>query len=233
LAFGRAIVDKLAAWNGDIQRDEVLFPNRELLVQQAASGKGAVILTSHLGNVDMCRALIHCVPGIQMNVLLFTRHAEGINQLLQKVNPSAGMKILQINEMGPDTAMLLHEKVQQGEFIVIAADRTSPTSMHRVSQAQFLGSSAPFPQGPFILAALLECPVFLLFALDNGKQYEIFLEHFADALHLPRRQRATLLSDAIQRYANRLEHYCRLAPLQWFNFFNFWQNNDSHKKTDR
>ena len=227
LAFGRAIVDKLAAWNGDIQRDDVLFPNRELLVQQAASGKGAVIITSHLGNVDMCRALIHCVPGIQMNVLLFTQHAEGINRLLQTVNASAGMKMLQINEIGPDTAMLLHEKVQQGEFIVIAADRTSPTSLHRVSQALFFGQQASFPQGPFILAALLECPVFLLFALNNGKQYEISLEHFADALHFPRSQREALLSDVIQGYASRLEHYCRLAPLQWFNFFNFWPDNDS------
>jgi predicted LPLAT superfamily acyltransferase/GT2 family glycosyltransferase len=224
LSFGFSVVDKLAAWNGDVQRSDVNFPNRELLMQQSASGKGAVIITSHLGNVDMCRALVNSVPGIHLNVLLFTRHAEHINRLLQKVNPAAGMEIMQMGEIGPDTAMLLQEKIQRGEFIVIAADRTSPTSMHRVSSANFLGSPALFPQGPFILAALLECPVWLLFALHNGSRYDILLEAFAERLHLPRRQRQALLPEVIQRYANRLEHYCRLAPLQWFNFFNFWQD---------
>ena len=121
---------------------------------------------------------------------------------------------------------MLHDKVQRGEFVVIAADRTSPTSLHRTSTADFLGYPALFPHGPFILAALLECPVYLLFALQTGQRYEIFLESFAGQLTFPRRQRETLLAEAIRRYAERLEHYCRLAPLQWFNFFNFWHGND-------
>ena len=224
MSFGRAVVDKFSAWSGDIQRSDVNFENRETLVQQAASGRGAVILTSHLGNVDMCRALINRVPGIHLNVLLFTHNAESINRVLQGVNPNAGMEIIQISDVGPDTAMLLHDKIQRGEFVVIAADRTSPTSMHRVSIARFFGKPAAFPQGPFILAALLECPVYLLFALRKQQQYDIILESFAGQLSFPRRQRETLLQVAISRYAARLEHYCRLAPLQWFNFFNFWQN---------
>ena len=224
--FGRAVVDKFSAWSGDIQRSDVNFENRATLVQQAESKKGAVILTSHLGNVDMCRALIHSVPDIHLNVLLFTRNAESINRVLQGMNPNAGMEIIQINDVGPDTAMLLHDKIQRGEFVVIAADRTSPTSMHRVSTADFFGKPAAFPQGPFILAALLECPVYLLFALRNQEQYDIILEPFAGQLSFPRRQREHLLQVAISRYAARLEHYCRLAPLQWFNFFNFWQNNE-------
>jgi len=27
----------------------------------------------------------------------------------------------------------------------------------------------------------------------------------------------------MQHYADRLTHYCRLAPYNWFNFFDFWQ----------
>ncbi len=230
MAFGRAVVDKLAAWGGDIQRSDVRFPDREQLVQHAASGKGVVILTSHLGNSDMCRALINSVPGIHINVLLFTRNAESINRTLQRVNPGAAMEIIQIGDVGPDTAIRLHEKVQRGEWIVIAADRTSPTAMHRVTRVNFLGSPAPFPQGPFILAALLECPVYLLFALQQletpDRHYDLYLELFTEQLLLPRRQRDALLVDTIGRYAARLEHYCRLAPLQWSNFFNFWQDNE-------
>jgi predicted LPLAT superfamily acyltransferase len=124
--------------------------------------------------------------------------------------------------------MLLHEKIERGEFVVIAADRTSPTAMHRVTPAHFLGELAMFPQGPFILSALLECPVYLLFAIKNSHHsegtYDIFVERFADQLTFPRRQRECLLTEVIQQYANRLQHYCWLAPLQWFNFFDFWQS---------
>jgi len=178
----------------------------------------------------MCRALINSVPGIHINVLLFTRNAESINRTLQRVNPGAAMEIIQIGDVGPDTAIRLHEKVQRGEWIVIAADRTSPTAMHRVTRVNFLGSPALFPQGPFILAALLECPVYLLFALQQletpDRHYDLYLELFTEQLLLPRRQRDALLVHTIGRYAARLEHYCRLAPLQWFNFFNFWQDNE-------
>lgn len=226
MAFGRAVVDKFSAWSGDIQREDIAFANRELLLQQVANQRGAVIFTSHLGNADMCRALVHSAPNIRLNVLLFTQHAESINRVLQEANPSAGFEIIQIGEVGPDTAMRLHEKIQCGELIVIAADRTSPTATQRVSRVPFFGENAAFPQGPFILAALMECPVYLLFALQMQQKYEIFLEPFAGQLTFPRRQREALLSVAIARYAARLEHYCRLAPLQWFNFYNFWQRHD-------
>ncbi|MBK8102205.1 MAG: hypothetical protein IPK30_02595 [Cellvibrionales bacterium] len=68
--------------------------------------------------------------------------------------------------------------------------------------------------------------MYLLFALRMKTHYEIFWSLFAGQLTFPRRQRDALLKVAITRYAERLEHYCRLAPLQWFNFFNFWQRHD-------
>jgi len=27
----------------------------------------------------------------------------------------------------------------------------------------------------------------------------------------------------LRRYAERLEHYCRIAPYNWFNFYDFWR----------
>ncbi len=226
MAFGRSVVDKFSAWTGDLRREDVVFANRELLRQQLSKQHGAVILTSHLGNADMCRALVHNHPEFRLNVLLSTEHAASINKVLQEANPSSGFEVMQVSDIGPETAIRLHEKIQQGELVVIAADRTSPTSTQRISRVPFLGEDAAFPQGPFILAALMECPVYLLFALPTEKHYEIFLEPFAGQLTFPRRQRDALLTVAITRYAERLEHYCRLAPLQWFNFFNFWQRHD-------
>jgi predicted LPLAT superfamily acyltransferase len=30
------------------------------------------------------------------------------------------------------------------------------------------------------------------------------------------------VEDAVRLYASRLEHYCRDAPYNWFNFYDFW-----------
>ena len=85
-----------------------------------------------------------------------------------------------------------------------------------------MGKPAAFPKGAFILAGLLECPVFLLFCIKQQQQYRIFLEPFSNNMVMPRRQREALLKDHITRYAKRLEHYALNTPLQWFNFFDFW-----------
>jgi predicted LPLAT superfamily acyltransferase len=37
------------------------------------------------------------------------------------------------------------------------------------------------------------------------------------------RDRDSMTRHVLQRYAERLEHYCRIAPYNWFNFYDFWR----------
>ena len=92
-----------------------------------------------------------------------------------------------------------------------------------------MGQPAPFPQGPFILASILRCPVDLLFALRQQGKLHIHCEPFAEVL-LPRAERQQALQQTIDRYAERLEHYALQSPLDWFNFFDFWQLPDTKDK---
>jgi predicted LPLAT superfamily acyltransferase len=117
---------------------------------------------------------------------------------------------------------MLADKLRDGEHVAIVADRVSVNYRERSIYAPFLGLPAPFPEGPFILASLLGCPVYLLFCLRLGRRYRVFIEPFADPLALPRAQRREALERAVTRYAERLEAHCLLAPTQWFNFFQFW-----------
>jgi predicted LPLAT superfamily acyltransferase len=57
------------------------------------------------------------------------------------------------------------------------------------------------------------------------------LEHFAERVILSRRERQSALAGYAQRYALRLETYCQRAPLQWFNFFDFWQETTQMNMT--
>jgi len=73
-----------------------------------------------------------------------------------------------------------------------------------------------------VLAALLDCPVYLLFCLRREGVNHVYFERFAERLSWKRAARDAVIAASAQRYADRLAHHVRLAPLQWFNFYPFW-----------
>jgi len=94
-------------------------------------------------------------------------------------------------------------------------------------EVDFFGAPAAFSTGPFILAAVLKCPIYLVFGLYfEPNRYELFCEPFAERIELPRRNRQEALEAVVSRYAARLETYCRRAPNNWFNFFDFWESHE-------
>jgi predicted LPLAT superfamily acyltransferase len=80
-----------------------------------------------------------------------------------------------------------------------------------------------------VLAALMGCPVYLMFCLRQGDGHSVYFEHFADCIELPRRNREEFLALLAARYAQRLEHYCGQAPYNWFNFYDFWNGSRAPK----
>jgi predicted LPLAT superfamily acyltransferase len=73
-----------------------------------------------------------------------------------------------------------------------------------------------------VLAALMGCPVYLMFCLREGDGHTVYFERFADRIELPRRNRAEFLAELAARYAQRLEFHCLRSPMQFYNFFDFW-----------
>jgi len=222
-AFADSGLDKLAAWSGQLKECDIDFPMRAEFDALIASERGALIVGSHLGNLEMMRALAVHGSRARITAVIYTEHAQRFNSVLAGAHRDFASRVLQVSDMGPATAMLMHERIEAGELLVIVGDRVPVGFSTRISDVEFLGQTAPFAQGPFTLAHALGCPVYLFFALKEAGRYQIHFEHFADRIVLPRTDRVAHLNTYIQRYARRLEHYCGLAPLQWFNFFNFWQ----------
>ncbi len=230
LSFGQALLDKVSSWMGHIPLAEVKLHHGNLLNDLVAARQGAIFLGSHLGNIEMCRALASLNFEIKINALMFTDNAEKFNHILQELNPQSEVNLIQITQLGLDTAITLKEKIDRGEFVVIVGDRTSAAQPGRSHYVDFLGHPAPFPEGAFILAGLLDCPVYLLFCIKEEKRYNVYLEHFSDRLRLPRAERQQRLQQVIGCYADRLAFYCSKAPLQWFNFFDFWHRDGAAER---
>jgi predicted exporter/lauroyl/myristoyl acyltransferase len=220
-SFAEKALETLIAWArpGSIR---IAVVGAEDIDRLAAENRGGLLIVSHLGNAELCRSGLESRFGKTVNVLLHTKHAAQYNRMLRRINPAIAAHTIEVTEVGPATAMDLEARVQRGEWIAIAGDRTPVVGAGRISLAPFLGSPAAFSQGPYILASLMKCPVYALFCLRDRAGHTVYFEKFADRIDLPRRDKAAFLADLAARYAALLERYCLMAPLQWYNFFDFW-----------
>jgi len=221
-AFGESILDKMLLWGGLYPLDQVELHGSEVIADAVAKGKGGLMICAHLGNLELCRVLSRQRRDIKLTVLVHTKHAQAFNDMLGRLNPESQLNLMQVTEMSPATAMLLSERVARGEFVVIAGDRIPVSHNPRVAMADFIGAPAAFPVGPYVLASVLQCPVFLLFSIRRNGKSHVHFERFRDQVRIPRQQRDATLNTLAADYAQRLEHYTRQAPLQWFNYYDFW-----------
>ena len=84
-------------------------------------------------------------------------------------------------------------------------------------------TDAAFPAGPWLVAHTLRCPVYFVAGIYSPpNHYALHFEFLADEVRIDRSQRASALAYYVRGYASMLETYTRSAPLNWFNFYDFW-----------
>jgi predicted LPLAT superfamily acyltransferase len=91
----------------------------------------------------------------------------------------------------------------------------------------FLGEEAPFTQGAFFLAALLNAPVYFIFALRRSAlslnpEYNMHVHRSSLSFDCPRKERNHRIKELAGSFAATLEGYCKQQPYQWYNFYDFW-----------
>jgi len=217
--FAATILDRVYLLHGRFERFGVTVHGKEILQRQIESGNGSILLGSHLGSFEVLRALGVMQRRFPLKVLMDTVHNQNITRFFDALNPEIAGTVIAPDRA--DTLIRVKESLDGGYFVGMLGDRVSGGD--KTTQCQFLGTPATFPAGPVLLAAMMHCPVILFVGLyRGGNRYEIYFEHFADEIVLDRDRRAESIQLWTQRYARRLEHYARLAPDNWFNFYPFW-----------
>ncbi len=222
MQFGECILDKIEGWLGAIPEQQLQLHGHEHFRQQYQ--KGTVIVVSHFGNIELLRAIKSEHPQ-PINVLVYQKHATQFNQFLKKLNQHADVNLISVDELGVETALILQEKLDQGEWIIVAADRV-PVQSDRVQRVDFLGQAADWPQGAWILASLLKAPVLAVFCYRMQQNVEVHIHAIAEQLNFPRKTRLHSMQQVTANYVALLEQHCIRAPYQWFNFYQFWQQGD-------
>ena len=228
IAFASAIGDRFAVWQGRIGMGDVVIDRDDAMYAKMydppANARGQILLCSHLGNVEITRALVERFSRFRLTVLVHTRHAQFFSAALAKAGAS-DLRLLQVGALDAASMLRLCERLDDGEWVAIAADRT-PLYGERQERIRFLGKETAFAQGPWLLSGLLQAPVNTLFCLKEAGRYHLYFDHFCAPLHWNRENRRHVVRAHMQRYARVLERFCAKAPLQWFNFYDFWQEEE-------
>jgi predicted LPLAT superfamily acyltransferase len=219
--FATTILDRVYLLRGEFDRFSVVIHGRDLVYRQLETGKGCILLGSHLGSFEVLRTLGVSRQHFPIKVLMNVDHNQNLTQFLDALNPEIARTVIVPDR--PDTLLRVRECLEDGAFLGMLGDRV--TANDKTAQCKFLGAPATFPAGPILLASMTHCPVILFFGLyRGGNRYEIYFEHFADEIELLRDKRAEGIQEWMQRYAARVEHHARSAPYNWFNFYSFWDD---------
>ena len=223
--FADTLLDKALVWTGGLSLEGIRREVDPRFDEAVSQNRGGVLVVAHFGNLEVLRRMGERAKQLRLHILVHTRHAERFNRVLNRINPQSAERLLQVTEVDTATIAHLATRVEQGDFVVIAADRV-PVTSERTIDVRFLDGNAAFPIGPWVLAAALDCPVYWLACYQrpsDRSRYTLVCELLRERITLPRKTRDAALREVIADYVRFLERACREAPLAWFNFFPFWR----------
>lgn len=215
LAFSSTIHDRLFFLKDRYDAFEIEVHGGDIFAEG-----GHLLLGAHHGSFEAMRAAGHHHGHRRVSMAMYERNTR-LREILATINPQALGEVVPLGRV--DSMLRLNARLEAGDLVGLLADRTfGEEPVHRVS---FLGTPAPFATGPMRMAAALRRKVYMMVGLyRGGNRYELHFEELADFTALDATGgRDAQVRAAIEKYASRLEHYCRAAPYNWFNFHDFWR----------
>ena len=221
--FASTILDRVFLLSGRLKLFRFTISGLDDVHGQLDKGHGVLLFGSHLGSFEVMRVLARHRPDYVIRVVMDTRHNPAMTTLLDALDPAIAANVIDAGQDGPSLMLAIQQAVAAGQLVALLVDRVQAGDSADV--VPFLGHDAPFPRAPWLIASVLHVPVVLAFGLyRGGNRYDVAFETFSDGVQIPRAERARALNALIRRYATRLEHYARLAPYNWFNFYDFWND---------
>jgi predicted LPLAT superfamily acyltransferase len=219
--FAATLLDRVYFLAGRTDLFDIELDGVDELNATIAAGRGCILLGAHLGSFELLRilALNNKIP---VCAVMYENNSPKISDTLGTLNPELVSRT--IAPGGIDTMLRISERLALGEVVAMLGDRWAGSD--KTVTCRFFGRDAAFPRGPLVLAHALRVPVVLFFSpYYGGARYRVQFEPFCDTYPGERSTREAWIQQTAQRYAERLEHYCRLAPYNWFNFHDLWSGS--------
>ncbi len=219
LAFASTIHDRVYLLNDRHDLFDIRTSGTEALQALHGANKGVLLFGAHFGSFEVLRTLARSNPGLQVYMAMYPENARQIQRALSAINPQAMSHIITLGRL--DAILAIRDRLAAGAMVGVLADRAA--GIDQYLSRPFLGAPARFPSGPFRMAAMLRQPVYFMAGLyRGGNRYDVHVERLADFSAAANRDRDVEMDELLDNYVAALERHCRTAPLNWFNFYDFW-----------
>ncbi len=214
--FAETLLDRVFVYRGRHRMFALDVHGFELLQARQAEHRGCILVGAHLGSVDLLRTMGVLDRGLSIRALMYPVNAGRIATIFRSLNPELSRDIITLGR--PESLVDVQDALEAGSFVALLGDRCMRDEK-RV-RCSFLGSPAWFPEAPVRLARLFRVPLVMFACLHRGDaRYEVHFEMLEDFQGASGGD----VQSVMQRYVDSLERFCRSAPYNWFNFYDFWE----------
>ncbi|PQA93528.1 lipid A biosynthesis acyltransferase [Chryseobacterium shigense] len=217
--FGKVLIDKTAISAGLREKYTYEFDGIENLRNLLAEKKGGVLISAHIGNFEIAEYFFADIDfDCQINLVTTDQEVTVIKEYLESVAvKQSNIKFIYVKD---DMSHIfeINQALSDNELICFTGDRYFEGSKYL--EADLLGKSAKFPAGPFLIASRLGVPVVYVYVMkEKNLHYHLYARV---AKNIKNRDSQGLLNSYVQNLESMITKY----PLQWFNYFDFWDDID-------
>jgi predicted LPLAT superfamily acyltransferase len=223
--FGQTILDKVALLSGVKTQFTIDHDGGKNLDRIAEMGKGGILISAHIGNWEIAGQLLNRL-NTTFNILMYENERESLKKYMDGVEKKKNVNIIAIKDGEMGHLIELHNAFSKNELVVMHGDRFRDGV--KTVDAKFLGKTAKFPVGPFIMAAKFGVPISVVFAVkESSTHYHFFA---TDPIQVKRtrteEQTNAAVRELLGKYIIEFEKMVYRYPEQWFNYYAFWKEQE-------
>ena len=213
--FGQIIIDKIAILAGLEHKFTFDFDGQELLFKLLEEQQGGVLISAHIGNFEIAEPFFRKIDlKLQISTITTDMERSVIKEYLEGITERKSLN--QYIYVKPDMSHIfeINDVIAHKNIVCFTGDRYFEGG--RSLKGHLLGAEAIFPAGPFVIASRLKVPVVFVYVMkEKGLHYHLY----ARIAEVKKADAESLL----EAYTDSMEQMLRKYPLQWFNYFNFWE----------
>ena len=213
--FGQTVIDKFAMYAG--RKFEIHSVGHEYFYAHVRDDQPVMLLNAHIG----CSELVgyNLSQTKPCNVLVYGGEKKELMNYRKNQFAQMGIKMIPVGIDGVDILEIV-DCLDRGEALSVFADRFM--NPKKVIHSTIHGFKVKLSRGPFSLAVNRGIDVYIVFAMKKQDgSYDGRIIYLDYDKTLPHREQRQQLADL---YTAEIDKILEDYPLQWFNYFNIWED---------
>jgi len=212
--YGIYIVDFFRLLSMSLEESQAfahLYQGRQHIDAALERGKGAVLLTAHLGHWEIGGLGLRAM-GYPVNVVALKHNTTFTNALINVMRMRHGIRIIEVEESAYG-AIELVKALNRNEVVAVLGDRVFAAD--RSEATTFFNRPVKLPVGPVLLAMAARAPIVPAFSIMEAPgRYRGIVDPPLKLKYGPDRRKA--LQYNLRQVAKVFEKYIRRYPDQWY-----------------